>query len=127
MEMNAVQMPENKQSITAKKQLEWVNSLDPDEVELTLKMNGDIAYVDGEVVGEEETETTTYILTKNAQQAQVDFDQKVKLSVNDGSDSSTITFAPTVFVAKYKYTKLQDQNGQCCMSKKDKVASLTPE
>ena len=32
-----------------------------------------------------------------------------------------------LFVAKYKYTKLQDQNGQCCMSKKDKVASLTPE
>ena len=32
-----------------------------------------------------------------------------------------------MFVAKYKYTKLQDQNGQCCMSKKDKVASLTPE
>ena len=35
--------------------------------------------------------------------------------------------ADIVFVAKYKYTKLQDQNGQCCMSKKDKVASLTPE
>ena len=47
----------------------------------------------------------------------------------DCTDSDTLSdfLGYALFVAKYKYTKLQDQNGQCCMSKKDKVASLTPE
>ena len=72
----------------------YLNSLDPDDVELTLKMNGTIAYVDGEVVGESETNTTTYVLTKAPELKEVGFDNQFKLPVNDGTDSSTITFKP---------------------------------
>ena len=54
-------------------------------------------------------------------------DEFIKSLINQTSSRSAFSTTVSVFVAKYKYTKLQDQNGQCCMSKKDKVASLTPE
>ena len=53
--------------------------------------------------------------------------RKVGLCGKKINDDVRADISIAMFVAKYKYTKLQDQNGQCCMSKKDKVASLTPE
>ena len=74
---------------------DYLNSLDPDDVELQLKMNGNIAYVIGEVVGGTTTTTTRYIMTEVASGANVNFDYMFKLPVNDGSSSENLVVDPS--------------------------------
>ena len=72
----------------------YLNSLDPDEVTITLKMDGTIAFVDGDVVGEEEPTTTTYIIAGGSSQKTVSFDEIVRIPANDGTDKATLDFNP---------------------------------
>ena len=79
------------QSVASQK---YLNSLDPDDVQLVLDMNGGVSYVDGTVVGEAETTTTTYIVADETVQSTVGFDEIIKLVANDGSAGTTLKFNP---------------------------------